>query len=99
MHRRPTQSRFALAGGRGAAALFAEFLCRRWRGSLPLRLGNRGLTRTANANGANDAIRETLHGIAKEYVLPESVVFTDEFSAYRRNGLKLSTKLSIKFTI
>jgi transposase-like protein len=31
---------------------------------------------------ANDATRETLHGIAKEYVLPESTVFTDEFAAY-----------------
>jgi transposase-like protein len=31
---------------------------------------------------SNDATRETLHGIAKEYILPESAVFTDEFSAY-----------------
>jgi len=31
---------------------------------------------------ANDATRQTLHGIAKEHVLPESVVFTDELSAY-----------------
>ena len=31
---------------------------------------------------ATDATRETLHGIAKEYVLPESTVFTDEFAAY-----------------
>jgi transposase len=34
------------------------------------------------ALAANDATRETLHGIAKEYVLPESTVFTDELSAY-----------------
>ncbi len=34
------------------------------------------------ALAANDATRETLHGIAREYVLPESVVFTDELSAY-----------------
>jgi transposase len=34
------------------------------------------------ALAANDATRQTLHGIAKEYVLPESVVFTDELSAY-----------------
>jgi transposase-like protein len=31
---------------------------------------------------ANDATRETLHGIAKEYILPESVVFTDELASY-----------------
>jgi transposase-like protein len=34
---------------------------------------------------ANDATRETLHGIAKERILPESVVFTDELNSY--NGL------------
>lgn len=34
------------------------------------------------ALAANDATRETLHGIAREYVLPKSVVFTDELSAY-----------------
>src|SRR5664280_961016 len=34
------------------------------------------------ALAATDATRETLHGIAKEYVLPESTVFTDEFAAY-----------------
>lgn len=34
---------------------------------------------------ANDATKATLHGIAKERVLPESVVFTDEYYSY--NGL------------
>ena len=34
------------------------------------------------ALAANDATRETLHGVAKENVLPESTVFTDELSAY-----------------
>jgi len=34
------------------------------------------------ALAANDATRETLHGIAKEYILPESTVFTDELAAY-----------------
>jgi transposase-like protein len=37
------------------------------------------------AIAANDATRETLHGIAKEYILPESTVFTDELHSY--NGL------------
>lgn len=32
---------------------------------------------------ANDATKKTLHGIVKEYVLPESIVYTDEFPAYR----------------
>jgi len=31
---------------------------------------------------ANDATKKTLHGIAKEYILPASIVYTDEFSAY-----------------
>jgi transposase len=31
---------------------------------------------------ANDATRKSLHGIAKERILPESTVFTDEWSAY-----------------
>jgi transposase len=31
---------------------------------------------------ANDATRKTLHGIAKERILPESTVFTDEFASY-----------------
>jgi len=34
---------------------------------------------------ANDATRETLHGIAKERILPKSTVFTDELASY--NGL------------
>jgi len=34
------------------------------------------------AIAANDATRETLHGIAKEYILPESTVFTDELVSY-----------------
>jgi transposase len=29
-----------------------------------------------------DASKQTLHGIAKEYILPESTVFTDEWSGY-----------------
>jgi transposase len=32
---------------------------------------------------ANDASRKTLHGIAKEYVLPESTIYTDEWNGYR----------------
>ncbi len=32
---------------------------------------------------ADGATRENLHGIAKEYVLPESIIYTDEFRAYR----------------
>lgn len=31
---------------------------------------------------ANDATRETLHGIVKERILPKSTVFTDELAAY-----------------
>ncbi len=34
------------------------------------------------ALAANDATRETLHGIAKERILPKSTIFTDELSAY-----------------
>ncbi len=34
------------------------------------------------AVAANDATRATLHGIAKERILPESTVFTDELNAY-----------------
>jgi transposase len=34
------------------------------------------------ALAANDATRETLHGIAKEHILPQSTVFTDTLSAY-----------------
>jgi len=32
---------------------------------------------------ANDATKKTLHGIAKEYVLPETTVYTDDYSGYR----------------
>jgi transposase-like protein len=35
------------------------------------------------AIASNDATRKTLHGLAKEYILPESIVYTDELSAYR----------------
>jgi transposase-like protein len=31
---------------------------------------------------ASDASRKTLHGIAKEYILPDSIVYTDEWSGY-----------------
>ena len=34
------------------------------------------------AFAANDATRQTLHGIATEHILPESTVFTDELVAY-----------------
>ncbi len=37
------------------------------------------------ATVADDATRKTLHGIAKEKVLPESTIFTDEYYSY--NGL------------
>src|ERR1039458_5042409 len=37
------------------------------------------------ATVATDAAKATLHGIAKERILPESVVFTDEYASY--NGL------------
>jgi transposase-like protein len=32
---------------------------------------------------AEDATKYTLHGIAKEYILPDSIVYTDEWAAYR----------------
>jgi transposase-like protein len=32
---------------------------------------------------ADDATKKTLHGIAKEYILPESIVYTDDWPAYR----------------
>jgi transposase len=32
---------------------------------------------------AEGATRENLHSIAKEYVLPESIIYTDEYPAYR----------------
>jgi transposase-like protein len=32
---------------------------------------------------ADDAKKKTLHGIAKEYILPESIVYTDDWPAYR----------------
>jgi len=35
---------------------------------------------------ANDATRETLHGLVEERILPEATVFTDELAAY--NGLE-----------
>ena len=35
---------------------------------------------------ANDATRKSLHGIAKEYILPDSIVYTDEWGGY--NGLE-----------
>jgi transposase-like protein len=38
------------------------------------------------ATVANDATKATLHGIAVERILPESVVFTDEYYSY--NGLE-----------
>jgi len=38
------------------------------------------------AVAANDATRDTLHGIAKERILPDSTVFTDELASY--NGLE-----------
>lgn len=31
---------------------------------------------------AHDATKETLHGIAKEYILPQSIVYTDEWRGY-----------------
>ena len=35
---------------------------------------------------ATDATKKTLHGIAKQYIMPESTVYTDELSSY--NGLE-----------
>jgi transposase-like protein len=35
------------------------------------------------ARVARDVKRETLHGMVKEYVLPKSVVYTDDFKAYQ----------------
>jgi transposase len=35
------------------------------------------------ATVATDATKATLHGIAKERILPESVVFTDEYASYK----------------
>jgi len=34
------------------------------------------------ARVSKDARRKTLHGIAREYILPESTVYTDEFTGY-----------------
>ena len=34
------------------------------------------------ARVATDAKKDTLHGLAQEYILPSSTVFTDDFSAY-----------------
>lgn len=34
---------------------------------------------------SNDVTKATLHGVAKEYVLPESIIYTDHYPAY--NGL------------
>jgi len=38
------------------------------------------------AIAATDASSKTLHGIAKEYILPDSIVYTDEWTGY--NGLE-----------
>jgi transposase-like protein len=38
------------------------------------------------AVASSDASRKTLHGIAKEFILPESTVYTDEWNGY--NGLE-----------
>ena len=35
---------------------------------------------------ADDASKKTLHGIAKQYVLPDSIIYTDDWSGY--NGLE-----------
>ena len=35
------------------------------------------------ARVATDAKRDTLHGLAKEYILPSSTIFTDEFISYQ----------------
>jgi|SRR5581483_2655170 len=51
----------------------------------------KGKTSVATGKGrviatvATDATRQTLHGIAKERILPESTIFTDEYFSY--NGL------------
>jgi transposase len=37
------------------------------------------------AIASSDASKKTLHGIAKEYILPDSIVYTDEWNGY--NGL------------
>src|SRR5713101_8206522 len=36
------------------------------------------------ARVAPDATKKTLHGLAKEYILPSSTVFTDDFVSYER---------------
>jgi transposase-like protein len=36
------------------------------------------------ARVANDASSKTLHGMAKQYILPKSVVYTDEWNGYNR---------------
>jgi transposase len=41
-----------------------------------------GRTGRVVARVAADAKRETLHGLAKEYILPSSTIFTDEFVSY-----------------
>jgi transposase len=34
------------------------------------------------ALAADDSTRKTLHGIAKEYILPNSIIYTDDYAAY-----------------
>jgi transposase len=38
------------------------------------------------AIASSDATKKTLHGVAKEYILPDSIVYTDEWKGY--NGLE-----------
>jgi transposase-like protein len=38
------------------------------------------------AIAASDATKKTLHGIAKEYILPNSIVYTDEYVGYEGLG-------------
>jgi transposase-like protein len=44
--------------------------------STPARIGR------VVARVAPDATKKTLHGLAKEYILPKSTIFTDEFVSY-----------------
>jgi transposase-like protein len=42
----------------------------------------RGGSRRVRAIAASDVTRKTLHGIAKEFIMPASTIFTDELPAY-----------------
>jgi len=49
------------------------------------------------ARVAPDATKKTLHGLAKEYILPSSTVFTDDYVSYdglEMHGMAMSIAVS-----